>query len=122
MRASSTYSFFDIPADDRVVEPTMRCISIVRSSTNQDNCYIQGTLVDSPQTNASNFSCPNLFDGINAHFDSSIGTMVLLETTVNSTQREALETIGNTKNLLPNNFVQSGEFCIVVVPDIQAGY
>lgn len=119
LRAGGTWSFFDIPNADQIANDVMRSCAIVRSSTDQDNCYLQGVLVDSPQTNAVNFSCPNLFDGVSTHFDSSIATMCLLETAVNTTQREALEAVGNNKNLLPNNFLQSGEFCIALIPDIQ---
>jgi len=120
IRASSTFSTFSIPSADRPTVPVMRCTSIVRASTDQDTCFIQGVQISTAQTNANTFQCPNLFDGVNAHFSSSMGTMVLLESTVNSTQREALEAVGNAKNILPNNFLQSGEFCIVVVPDIQS--
>jgi len=119
IRATGTYSVFSIPTTDRPEVDTMRCTSIVRHTTDQDSGYLQGVKVGSDATNAGGFLVDALFDGVSAHFDSSIATMVLLQSTVTTTQREALEAVGNTKNLLPNLFKQSGEFCIVTIPDIQ---
>ena len=52
--------------------------------------------------------------------DSPLSTMCIFDTPLTTTQREALEAVGNAKNLLPNNFLQDDEFLVVIVPDIQS--